>query len=624
MKIHAILFGILSCLLAAAVGCSQAAIPNDIPRLEKRGGTVQMMVDGKPFLMLSGELGNSSSSSVAYMKNVWPILSRRNFNTILASVTWELIEPQEGQFDFSTLDGVIEDAKKSDLKLVLLWFASWKNGESSYMPMWVKQDPGRFPAAQDKNGKKLPILSTFSDNTRDADAKAFAALMRHLREFDKDHTVLMIQVENEVGILRDTRDHLPAANNAFNGPVPKELMDYLVSHQATLSPDLKEVWQANGSKTSGTWEEIFGPGKPNDIDIPAMTTSPPMEKNEHDNAWRKVYWASDEFFMAWNYARYVNTIAAAGKKQYDIPMYCNAWLQQPDFAWPGTYPCGGPVGQVLNIWQAGAPALDTLSPDLYITTHFDEVVKRYLHVGIPLFIPETANDARCALSAFLDYNAIGFSPFAVDRNLVPGVGPTSNPTTLPATNPVVPPNEALAQTYNVLNFLMPEILECQTKGTLLRLPPIEADATENHQEVKLGNYTLDIRYGGGGVIGGRTFRRPDSSAAAPSAQPQMQPPPPTTQSLTAGFPSNYFPGAFVLMPRPDEYIIGGANLSVTFKSNTAAAPDPKLGYFEESLYVDGHWYKGRRLNGDQTRDNTRWPQTAPGFGIYRIAVLEGN
>jgi hypothetical protein len=146
--------------------------------------------------------------------------------------------------------------------------------------------------------------------------------------------------------------------------------------------------------------------------------------------------------------------------------------------------------------------------------------------------------------------------------------------------------------------------------------------------VKLGNYTLDIRYGDGGVIGGRTFRRGDFAggvtAAAPSTQPQMQPPAPTTQSFSGEFPPNYFPGAFVLMPRPDEYIIGGAALNVTFKSNTAGAPDPKLGYFEDSLYVDGHWYKGRRLNGDQTGNNTRWPATAPGFGIYRIAVLEGN
>ena len=163
---------------------------------------------------------------------------------------------------------------------MLLWFASWKNGLSSYPPGWVKKDFERFPRAQIVGGGTWPVLtrsgsrasshgepsiellSPFSDANRDADARAFAALMRHIKEMDgREHTVIMIQVENEVGMQGDTRDRSPAANQAFAGPVPKELMDYLQQHKDTLIPEFRKVWEAAGFKTSGTWEEVFGKGR---------------------------------------------------------------------------------------------------------------------------------------------------------------------------------------------------------------------------------------------------------------------------------------------------------------------------------------------------------------------------
>ena len=329
------------------------------PSLAEAGTATQLIVDGKPFLALAGELSNNSATSLEYMKPVWPKLVEAKLNTVLAGVSWAQIEPQEGKFDFSVLDGVIRDARSHNLRLVLLWFASWKNGLSSYPPDWVKRDFERFPRAQIVGGtlardirqdsgrpraqiagsRSIELLSPFSDANRDADARAFAALMRHIKEVDgQQHTVIMIQVENEVGMQGDTRDRSPAANQAFAGPVPKELMDYLQQHKDTLIPELRQVWEAAGFKTSGTWEEVFGKGRP-----------------------------TDEIFMAWNFARYIGRVAEAGKAEYPMPMYVNC----PQFGF-GKAPApvrggqsGGPMPDAMDVWRAGAPRIDIFAPDIY-------------------------------------------------------------------------------------------------------------------------------------------------------------------------------------------------------------------------------------------------------------------
>ncbi len=358
-------------------------------------------MDGKPFLALAAELHNSSASSLEYMKPLWPKLVASHLNTVLATVSWELIEPQEGKFDFSLVDGLLQDARANDLHLVLLWFGSWKNGKSSYQPLWVKTDQARFPLACDSDGKSLPIMTTFSDANRDADAHAFAMLMRHLREVDGEkHTVLMIQVENEVGTLGDSRDRCPAANEAFAKPVPKDLMDYLVQHKDTLAPELLKGWTAHGCKTSGTWTEVFGLGKPASVQL----YGPDLTDKKKDVYWRQLNWASDEFFMAWRYSMYVNQVAAAGKAEYDIPMYVNTWLQQQGCPRPGEYPSGGPTPQVHDIWRFGAPAIDILSPDLYIE-QFAETCTRYTRNGNPLFIPESKAGAQGAAQAIYAFGA---------------------------------------------------------------------------------------------------------------------------------------------------------------------------------------------------------------------------
>jgi beta-galactosidase GanA len=375
---------LLTLIVAAAWATAFGASENLAPHLEWRHGAKQLIVDGQPFLVLGGELGNSAASSAAWMEPIWPQLAHRNLNTVIASVTWQMIEPEEGRFDFSSVDNCIYGARTNGLHLVLLWFASWKNGQSSYPPDWVKNDPQRFPWAKDGFGNTMNILSTFSDDLGKADAKAFAALMRHIREVDgQNHTVLIMQVENEVGIVGDSRDRCSAANAAFARPVPKALMNYLVQHKATLAPELLELWAANGSKTSGTWEEVFGPGKSPTYKV----YGPDLTDDKKNIYWKQLNWAADEFFMAWRYSTFINQVAAAGKAEYNIPMYANAWQQQPGCPRPGEYPSGGPVPQVNDIWRCGAPNLDFLSPDLYIP-EFDWDCARYTRNGNPLFIPE--------------------------------------------------------------------------------------------------------------------------------------------------------------------------------------------------------------------------------------------
>ena len=570
MKMNAIFtLGWLVC--GAALTLSAAAqTDNGVPHLREQGAATQLIVDGKPFLALAGELTNNAATSLPMMEPIWPKLVDENLNTALVGVSWAQFEPEEGTFNYIQIDGVIAKARENHMHLVILWVASWKNGTSSFAPYWVKKDYTRFPRIQIGDGSTVSIsgpvelLSTFGDATRDADAAAFGPLMRHIREVDgTQHTVLMMQVENEVGVLRDSRDRSPAANRAFAGPVPAELMKYLEANKDTLIPEFRAVWAANGYRSSGTWEEVFGPGKPADVKIPIQTTSPPMSADEHEVSWRELHWPSDEIFMAWNYARYVEKVVEAGKAGYDIPMYVNAWLQQPNHAWPGTYPSGGPMPQVHDIWRAGAPDVDILAPDLYLP-YFDEVCQRFSRNGNPLFIPETGTDAANVIMAVGKYNAIGFSPFGVD-----GGRP-------------IPPD--LAATYEMLNELAPIILAHQGNDTMTAVRMVQGDQP---RQVRLGNYTLTFAYTGS--IRGLPPQAKGGVVASPPRQPGAQPGE-TMPPLEAA--------AVVISTGPDEYYFGGGGMRVDFAPNTPGPSNVGLGVVQQGRFVDGKWELTRWIEGD--------------------------
>lgn len=561
------------------------------PHLRKQGAATQLIVNGKPFLAVAGELGNNTATSLENMQPIWARLTSGNLNCVLAAVSWAQMEPEEGKFEFALLDGLIEEARRNNLKLVLLWFGSWKNGLSSYAPYWVKRDYKRFPRIRIRGGKSIELLSTFGDASRDADARAFRALMRHIKQVDgRQHTVLMMQVENEVGVLRDSRDRSDAANRAFAGPVPKELMDYLQRHRETLAPEFLEVWATNGFKTSGTWEQVFGPGKPDSVEMPIQTTSPPMSPEEHAVAWRKLHWPADEIFMAWHYARYVNRVIEEGKAEYNIPMFANVWLQQPNMAWPGTYPSGGPLPQVADVWRAGAPACDLLAPDLYLQ-YFDEVAERFTRNSNPLFIPETSANANNVLVAFGKYNAIGFSPFFIER----GVGPDTE----------------LAAAYRVVSHLAPAIAAQQGKDGSAVVRMNQGDAP---LKVKLGNYTLDLTFVGRGRIPIAPEARPVVSPVGQAPQTQTGQPAgaPQQQGLARaqgqGGPGQMgqqgpAQGSLILVAGgPDEFFVGGIGgaVRITFSPNTPGPPIVGLGDVQEGRFVNGKWTVVRQLGGDDT------------------------
>lgn len=441
-----------------------ASDTSSIPHLEKRGNVTQLIVDGKPFLALAGELYNNSATNLDYMKPIWPRLAAMRMNTVLAAVSWAQLEPVPGKFDYALVDGLVQDARANNLRLVFLWFGSWKNTWSSYAPEWMKRDFEKYPRVQLRDGSGTERLSPFSAANRDADARAFAALMRRIREIDIDrHTVIMIQVENEVGVIPDARDHSPAANAAYEGPVPPELTKYLADHKETMRPDLRAKWGAAGFKTSGNWETVFGPG---------------LE--------------TEDLFMAWHYARYIGKVAEAGKAEYPLPMFANAALIRPNYA-PGQYNSGGPLPHSTDLWRAGGPQLDFLAPDIYF--EFKKWSDAYARTGNPLFIPEAAGGAQGAANVFYavgQHNAIGFSPFAIDGA----------------------PDSQLTQSYDVLAQLAPLILEHQPRGMVAGV--LLEDLTPS-QKIRLGDYTLN-------VSGIRT-RRTGPPAVGGSAQAPVEPAP---------------------------------------------------------------------------------------------------
>jgi beta-galactosidase GanA len=403
-------------LLASLQTAVVFAQQNDVPHLEKRGAATQLIVDGKPFLILSGELHNSSSSSLEYMQPLWPQLAAMGLNTVVTPLSWELVEPIEGKYDFALVDGLLAQARHEHVRIVFLWLASWKNGMSSYAPVWVKQDTHRFPRVV-VHGREVELLSPAASATQQADGRAFAALMRHIKEVDsRDHTVVMMQVENEVGVLGESRDRSAGADRAFAAPVPTELTRYLKAHHDSLYPRLRELWDENGDKTSGTWAEIFG------------------------NSAR-----ADEIFMAWNYAGFVHAVTASGKAAYNIPMYVNTWLAEND-AQPGAFPSGGPEPWVVDIWRAAGTALDFYAPDLY-APDFVEWCQRYHRDGNPLFMPETRGGSAGAANVFYAVGqeaGFGFSPFAIEEDMNP--------------------KQDLAASYGVISRLAPLLLEHQAAG----------------------------------------------------------------------------------------------------------------------------------------------------------------
>jgi len=549
-------FLLLSAVVLAFAGGLSAT---ELPHLRRQGTATQLIVDGQPFLIRGGELGNSSAEP-DYLRPFWPKLKGMNLNTVVAPVYWDVIEPAEGHFDFASVDGLIADARANGIHLVLLWFGTWKNSMSCYVPGWVKRDVARFPRCLDAGGRAEEILSPFSATNRDTDARAFAALMRHLRETDAAHTVVLVQVENEIGMIPDARDHSPAADQAFAGDVPTELTEYLAAHRDTLAPELRARWLAAGGKPRGTWTEIFG---------------------ADDLA------ATEEIFMAWHFARYTQAVAAAGKAELALPMCVNAALIRPGYR-PGQYPSAGPLPHLLDVWRAAAPAIDFLAPDIYFQ-EFARWTALYTRGGNPLFIPEAlrSNDAAAnCLYAFGGHDAIGFSPFAIESADGPAAG-------------------YLTAAFDLVRQLTPLLAEKQGRGLTAGFLQESAESKQP-QQVRQGQWIFHA-----------TFEH----AAPPSLADGLAVVVGADNSaLAAGGRAGAAPaGGLVIALGDDEFLFAGIGLTVTFSTSDGAAQAGILSC-EEGGFVDGRWQHRRWLNGDQTHQG-RHLRLEPGrFTIQRVKL----
>ena len=569
------------------------------PYLTSRGTDARLIVDGEPFLIRGGELGNSSGER-AYLNNYWPVLESLNLNTLLVPVYWDAIEPVEGQFEWRIVDELLEDARAHNMRLVLLWFGSWKNSMSSYAPAWVKTDSERFPRARSAQGVAMEILSPFYQANQDADAKAFAALMAHLREVDPQHTVIMVQVENEIGMIPGARDHSEAANQAWAADVPEELLDYLYAHRDELGTSLQAQLADFDAHTEGPWADVFG-------DTPA----------------------TEEIFQAWAFAKYVEAVTKAGKAELDLPMFTNAALIRTGTQ-PGQYPSAGPLPHVADIWRAGAPSLDFIAPDIYFP-NYAEWADAYVTSGNPLFVPEalrSVDAAANALYSFGKHGAMGFCPFGIESisgNAARMLAGANDVVAQLAPYIAAADADRAPQGQSRRAAAIPAAPPVETKGVRIQvthptmtgfLPPTD-DQRAPHR-IRVGDYDVEATYErvpaptlADGVIN-------ESGQAA------------GTEKLPAA--------AIVINTGENEYLVGGIGVTLTFHDpgrgyadgqvaragQTPAASQRDIigiisaaeGRFDET----GEWQQIRWLNGDQTHQG-RHIRLEPGrFAIQKVKL----
>jgi len=490
-----------------------------LPAVVRTENGYRLLVDGKPFVALGAQLWNSSDWPYILRKE-WPQLKELHANTLEAPVYWQNIEPQRGVFNFSELDSLVLGARREGLRLVLLWFGSYKNGSSSYAPDWVLTQPEKYPRMLNASGEEIQVLSAVSEANRETDKAAFVRLMQHVREIDgRQHTVILVQVENEAGSLGTDRDYSPAANTAFKAAVPAVLLQSL-------------------GKRPGSWEAVFGA-------------------------------QAAEVFNAWHIASYVNDIAAAGKKQYALPMYTNAWLREHGFRRPGEYPSGGPVSTMLSVWKAAAPALAFLSPDIYHSNYtvFTELCGKYARPDNAFFVPEMGKGmdfARGQFYALANFNALGVAVYGIDPF-------HADPHDLRDKQQLDEKFSGMADNYRLLQDVIDKLAELQGTG---RMQAVGEEYGRSEQLVTLGDYDILFSFGY------PSYRKTTGTGRAIIAQ-----------------------------LGEDEFLVVGFDTRFQFR------PRHGTGYasaeyilIEEGYYDKGQWIRRRIWNGDEAYHSTLTPE----------------
>jgi len=524
----------------------------EIPHLVRDGNQIQLVVDGSSFLMLGGQARNSSASSLDDVEVVYKTLDALHANTAEIPLSWNLVEPTAGKFDFHLVDGTIEGARRHHLKLVFLWFGTAKNATFSYVPDWIKRDRNTYFRARDARGDEMNAISPLCDAALRADQHAFSALMHHIREFDgRDHTVILMQVENETGLIHTDRDYSAVATIAFEAPVPANLLAYLDANRDHLTPPLLSAWKQTGYRKSGTWTELFGDLAP-------------------------------EAFSAWCVSTYVDKVAEAGKAEYPIPYYVNVALINTGAARPGEWPTGGATPHVLDIWKALATHIDIVGPDIY-RTDFPEVASLYNRADNVLFVPETGFSPYYAPYVFTTFadNGIGFSPFGVDpgepnSDADPGYGQkTADLGTIPPSRALTGSASSLEENYRVLRPLLPLIARNRYRGTLF--------------PIVLGMYRHEAV----------AIPMGDSLTAVVHFDEKFVA---ETQAHRAG--------GIIVKLSPDTYIVAGEGFHVEWAELKGVPRNAEYLSIEEGTFDGDRWITKRALNGDE--ENTtlplRWPR----------------
>jgi hypothetical protein len=437
------------------LGKTSAQEGTGLPKIIENKGHHTLIVDGKPYFILGGQAHNSSAWP-AMMPDLNTAVESMHLNTLEVPIYWEQVESSPGKFDFSILDTLLYQARKHQIHLVILWFGTWKNGSNHYMPEWMKRDSKKYPNITSNKGQPIDSPSPIIEATMEKDTKAFTSFLHYLKEADSQHTVIMVQVENEPGAWGSIRDYSPLAQKIFDEKVPKALME----------PKVLESLNVPVVKT-GNWQEVFGN-------------------------------RADEYFQAWFVSRYIGKVAEAGKKEYPLPLYVNAALREP-FGNPmaNTYESGGPTDNVIPIWKVAAPSIDLLAPDIYLkgSDKILKVIDLYDRPDNPLFVPEFALQPINSkyLYSTLARGGIGFSPFGIDDNQI-------NPLPKETKDRL----EAFADEYQVLSPFIHELAQWGSEG---KIKAVVEHEDHNKQTVDLGSWQALVSFGNekhGGVLEANT------------------------------------------------------------------------------------------------------------------------
>jgi hypothetical protein len=512
----------------ASIAISQLSADQP-PRVVKKDGRHALLVDGRPYFILGGQIHNSSGWP-SELSQVWESMAALHANTIAAPVYWEQFEPEPGKFDFTNVDAIVEGARTHHLHVIILWFGTWKDGNMHYVPAWVKNDTARFPRIIRQNGEPIDVLTPLSRNTLQSDKAAFTALTRHLNELDSaQHTILLLQVENESGSMGSVRDFSPLANKEFAGEVPADLLI------------------ATG-RQPGTWSQVFGS-------------------------------EADEVFQAYHVAIYVNEVAAAGKREFNIPYYVNVWVKdlptgmpQQQIDQPGiSYPSGGPVQKslLIDLWRKLARSVDIIGPDIYNdnSQYFRETMGAYDRPDNPLWIAETGRSDGFGKFLFyaLGEGAIGFSPFGVDQtgwNILGDESWTAHP-----------------RNFAIIAPLAREIAQLEFDG---KVKTAVEEPGRAQQELDFGDWKATVQFG---------FPQVDGRPA------------PGTKDAHGA--------ALVAQLGPDEFLVTGLDASVVFHlPGKQPWSHSQIVTAELGTYENGVWKPVRLWNGDET-DHGLWFHQKP-------------